>query len=184
MCFRIFTFLHFWTFVPETFFFNSAINMKISIFACVLLISAVMISVDGETPAEKFKRQHINKDMDPKRCDAVIKERKIHQNNRAFCKKENTFISASYGEVKKVCEKEGEPYPNDRNLRISLNSFRVVNCKCKDNMRPPNCGCKGSRPNLRIVIACDNNDNPVHYEEGLYITSLNETKLLIPDGSE
>ncbi|KAF1388644.1 hypothetical protein PFLUV_G00092440 [Perca fluviatilis] len=61
-------FLHFYIF-GFLYSFNSAINMKMSVFARVLLISAVVISVDGETPADKFKRQHINKDMDPKRCD-------------------------------------------------------------------------------------------------------------------
>uniref|UniRef100_A0A8C9Z0D4 Ribonuclease A-domain domain-containing protein n=1 Tax=Sander lucioperca TaxID=283035 RepID=A0A8C9Z0D4_SANLU len=119
---------------------------------------------------QNFINQHINQNMDPNSCDGVIKQRKISKAYSNKCKKENTFISATYGEVTKVCGDEGEPYEiNNRSLRISREKFTVVNCKCNDNLTFDYCGCKGSRPNLRIVIDCDNNGNPVHYQEGVNI---------------
>ncbi|XP_031167083.1 ribonuclease-like 3 [Sander lucioperca] len=107
--------------------------------------------------------------MNRKSCDAVIKQRKISETNSKKCKKENTFISASYGIVQKICGDEGEPYPGNQNLRISLKKFRVVNCKCNKNKSLPHCKCRGSDANLRIVISCDNKGNPVHYEKGVKI---------------
>ncbi|XP_035862503.1 ribonuclease-like 3 [Sander lucioperca] len=144
--------------------------MKISIFVGVLLLSAAVLSVDGLDPrVQKFINQHINQNMAPNRCDAMITQKKISQTNSNRCKEVNTFISATYAAVKPVCRDGGSPYGTGGNLRISHDKFRVVNCECNVNLRLPNCDCRGSSGNKRIVIGCDDTGNPVHYEEGVYI---------------
>ncbi|XP_035862012.1 ribonuclease pancreatic gamma-type-like isoform X2 [Sander lucioperca] len=158
---------------------EETINMKISIFAGVLLLSAAVISVDvlsvdgEETPVEKFKRQHIYQNMAPNRCQAVITERDIKDVKTNKCKEKNTFIDASYDKVKKVCGDEGEPIKiGNKILRISRENFnfRVVDCKCNENNYFPKCDCSGSSGNKRIVIDCDQNKNPDHYERSYPIT--------------
>ncbi|KAA8595348.1 hypothetical protein FQN60_012483 [Etheostoma spectabile] len=86
----------------------SWMNMKISIFAGVLLISAVVLSVDGETPAERFEKQHIHPKMKAAGCTAVMaaKSRQINRPGDE-CKKFNTFIKATLAEVKPICGNEG-----------------------------------------------------------------------------
>ncbi|KAF1388651.1 hypothetical protein PFLUV_G00092510 [Perca fluviatilis] len=168
---RNFTFLHFWTFVPETFTANSSINMKISIFACVLLLSAaVLCQYRRETPAEKFNRQHIHQGMAVGECTQVIAKKRIvtpptQVNPRISCKGFNTFITGNVNAVPAVCAGGGRPYGNN-GMTISNARFPIVDCNLV-NQNPPavpyNCRYGNGVPSTkRIIVRCENNE-PVHF---------------------
>uniref|UniRef100_A0A8C9ZM50 Ribonuclease A-domain domain-containing protein n=1 Tax=Sander lucioperca TaxID=283035 RepID=A0A8C9ZM50_SANLU len=107
--------------------------MKISVFAGVLLISAPVISMDEEeTPAAKFKRQHINEEMNFHDCKKVMNDRGITDYN-GNCKLTNTFIKASIETVREICKTGGQECfnknkPDVRNLRKSSAPFDIVEC--------------------------------------------------------
>uniref|UniRef100_A0A3Q2DVA6 Ribonuclease A-domain domain-containing protein n=1 Tax=Cyprinodon variegatus TaxID=28743 RepID=A0A3Q2DVA6_CYPVA len=94
-------------------------------------------------------------------CDAVITSRQISQTGSNLCKETNTFIRATVGLVKPVCERAGEPY---RGMRRSLQPFDVVVCTLKNQgARLPHCQYRGAIRTRRIAIQCEQG-LPVHYD--------------------
>ncbi|XP_039662057.1 angiogenin-like [Perca fluviatilis] len=169
LCSLDFTFLYFWTFVPETFSTKSSINMKISIFAGVLLISAAVLSVDGQSWAE-FQNKHIKEWMTAGQCTQVMRAKRIvnpptQVNPRISCKTFNTFIiTEDVNAVRAICGRGGAPYGNS--MRISTATFPIVDCNLV-NQNPPavpyNCRYNGvPRYNRRIIVRCENGE-PVHF---------------------
>ncbi|XP_078101385.1 ribonuclease pancreatic-like [Sander vitreus] len=143
--------------------------MKISIFSGVLLISAALISVDGQTWAQ-FQNKHINAGMTAVQCTQVIAARRIvnpptQVNPRISCKGINTFITGNVNAVRAICA-VGGGVPHGNGMTISNANFPIVDCKLvKKNPPavPPHCQYNGvTRNNRRIIVRCDNG-NPVHF---------------------
>uniref|UniRef100_A0A8D0D4Y3 Ribonuclease A-domain domain-containing protein n=2 Tax=Sander lucioperca TaxID=283035 RepID=A0A8D0D4Y3_SANLU len=144
--------------------------MKISIFADVLLISAALISVDGQSWTQ-FLNKHIKDWMTAGQCSTVIAARRIVQpptqvNPRISCKTFNTFISTDdVNAVRAICGRGGMPHGNN-GMRISTASFPVVDCNLvfqNPPAVPPHCQYKGvARNNRRIIVRCENGE-PVHF---------------------
>uniref|UniRef100_A0A8C9ZF93 Ribonuclease A-domain domain-containing protein n=1 Tax=Sander lucioperca TaxID=283035 RepID=A0A8C9ZF93_SANLU len=134
--------------------------MKISIFAGVLLISAALISVDGQT-WDWFQHKHINAGMTSGQCTMVIAARGI-VDPHGGCKGLNTFITGSVNNIPFICSPVGgTPYYG---YRISYATFPIVDCYLVNpNAVPPYCQYNGVGPNnRRIIIAC-RNGQPVHF---------------------
>ncbi|XP_023253908.1 uncharacterized protein LOC111648290 [Seriola lalandi dorsalis] len=79
-------------------------------FACLLLLSATVLSQDVSDRYRKFIAQHINGQMSVNRCDDEIRNRHITKTDSNECKETNTFIRATTNIVKSICERAGEPY--------------------------------------------------------------------------
>ncbi|KAF1388611.1 hypothetical protein PFLUV_G00092090 [Perca fluviatilis] len=148
---------------------RSSINMKISIFAGVLLISAAVLSVDGQSWAE-FQNKHIKEWMTAGQCTQVMRAKRIvnpptQVNPRISCKTFNTFIiTEDVNAVRAICGRGGAPYGNS--MRISTATFPIVDCNLV-NQNPPavpyNCRYNGvPRYNRRIIVRCENGE-PVHF---------------------
>uniref|UniRef100_A0A8C9ZJB4 Ribonuclease A-domain domain-containing protein n=1 Tax=Sander lucioperca TaxID=283035 RepID=A0A8C9ZJB4_SANLU len=139
------------------------INMKISIFAGVLLISAALISVDGEeTPAEKFEREHIiTQIMTVGQCTKFINEKHVEV-NRA-CKPEHTFIhTTTSAAVNAICDGTvGQSV-----AKVSTVPFNIVVCKLKSGQHP-NCVYEIEDYNRYIVVPCDVKGDPVLFDRFL-----------------
>ncbi|TDH11179.1 hypothetical protein EPR50_G00058110 [Perca flavescens] len=169
LCSLDFTFLYFWTFVPETFSTKSSINMKISIFAGVLLISAAVLSVDGQSWTQ-FQNKHIKDRMTSDECTTAMRARRIvnpptQVNPRFSCKTFNTFIrTQDVNAVRAICGRGGEPYGYD--MRISTTSFPIIDCNLVNQYPPavpPNCQYNGVvHYNRKIIVRCEYGE-PVHF---------------------
>ncbi|XP_078101036.1 ribonuclease pancreatic-like [Sander vitreus] len=143
--------------------------MKISIFSGVLLISAALISVDGQTWAQ-FQNKHINAGMTAVQCTQVIKARGI-VNPRNSCKVFNTFITGNVTAVRAICGKGGGVPHGNNGMRISTARFIIVDCKLVNQNPPavpPHCQYNGvTRDNRRIIVTCKNS-KPVHFNGSKY----------------
>uniref|UniRef100_A0A8D0D6D5 Ribonuclease A-domain domain-containing protein n=1 Tax=Sander lucioperca TaxID=283035 RepID=A0A8D0D6D5_SANLU len=133
------------------------INMKISIFAGVLLISAALISVKRvqqqrkESAVEKFERQHIKVDMNNNGCTEAMRNKRFKEKN-GNCN-DGRNIGGNY-------------------YKSNKNTFNVVVCSGANGKYP--CVSNSSAiNNVYIVTECDGNREPVHF-----------SNLLLPDGSE
>uniref|UniRef100_A0A8C9XAV8 Ribonuclease A-domain domain-containing protein n=1 Tax=Sander lucioperca TaxID=283035 RepID=A0A8C9XAV8_SANLU len=124
--------------------------MKISIFAGVLLISAAVIFVDGQSWSE-FYNKHINAGMTDGQCTDVMR------------KPFNTFITGNVDAVQAVCGEGGAPYGNG--YVISYDYFKIVDCYLVHQNPPavpPNCYYRGDESERRIIVRCENGE-PVHF---------------------
>ncbi|XP_032364805.1 ribonuclease-like 3, partial [Etheostoma spectabile] len=139
------------------------INMKSSIFAGVLLLSAAVLSVDGETGVQRFKRQHMNRWMSSQGCTFEIRSNRI-MNDDGSCKKRNTFINDYYDNVKAICSRGQK---KGGNLYQSNKLFSIVQCTLQSGTRFPDCEYRNDSPTTRkkIVIGCNDYQQPVHFEE-------------------
>uniref|UniRef100_A0A3Q3K5K8 Ribonuclease A-domain domain-containing protein n=1 Tax=Monopterus albus TaxID=43700 RepID=A0A3Q3K5K8_MONAL len=117
---------------------------------------------------DKFKNQHIDKDMSPEKCDKVISEKGI-KDAKTNCKNINTFILATIDEVKPICGSAGEPY-KDKGLTLSTKPFKIVVCKLQPQ---GDCKYNGQSLTKRIVIACEK-DFPVHYDHDIDYIDINK----------
>ncbi|XP_034722250.1 ribonuclease pancreatic-like [Etheostoma cragini] len=137
--------------------------MKSSIFAGVLLLSAALVSVDGQSWAA-FQRKHVNAGMTHIKCTEVIKARTIvDPPNR--CKVINTFITYDVNAVLAVCAGGGTPYGNG--YTISNATFPIIDCTQQNQNQvppvvPPNCLYNGTASTKRIIVRCENK-KPVHF---------------------
>lgn len=105
--------------------------------------------------------------MTENKCDEVINKLKISETDSKACKEMNTFILATTNLIKPVCDKAGEPYKGNANLRISTKPFPVINCRAKkEGKRLPNCMYRGKKATVHIVIGCEEGF-PVHYDTGV-----------------
>ncbi|XP_032398691.1 angiogenin isoform X1 [Etheostoma spectabile] len=148
---------------------EETINMKISIFAGVLLLSAAVLSVDGQSWVQ-FQNKHINDGMTAGQCTAEIAARRIVtpptlNNPRNSCKVFNTFINTrNVNAVLDVCVGGGTPHRNG--FRISTATFSLIDCNLVNQVPPAvpyNCRYNGvARNNRRIIVRCENGQ-PVHF---------------------
>uniref|UniRef100_A0A8C9ZDY2 Ribonuclease A-domain domain-containing protein n=1 Tax=Sander lucioperca TaxID=283035 RepID=A0A8C9ZDY2_SANLU len=140
--------------------------MKISIFAGVLLISAALISVDGQSWAQ-FQIKHINAGMTAGQCSTVIAARRIVQPptqvNQGFsCKTLNTFITGNVNAVRAICAAGGGTNIGGNYYKSNKNTFNVVVCSGANGKYP--CVYNSSAiNNVYIVTECDGNREPVHF---------------------
>ncbi|XP_059215195.1 ribonuclease-like 3 [Centropristis striata] len=131
--------------------------------ACLLLLSATVLSQDANPGYIKFINQHINGQMRADRCDHVIRTRQITKTDSNECKETNTFIRATTNLVKPVCGLAGEPYGQ---LTKSLRPFDIVVCTLKSQGRYPNCQYRGQARTRKIAFRCENG-LPVHYDRDI-----------------
>ncbi|XP_078101382.1 ribonuclease pancreatic-like, partial [Sander vitreus] len=149
------------------------INMKISIFAGVLLLSAAVLSMDGDKvkhDVKWFTNQHIIEEMNEIDCTNVIKGREIMKDD-GRCKWSNSFIIAPLEAVTAVCQTPA--LKAGSNLHESETTFDLVDCKqtmesARNKDKPPNCVYKKGelKKKKKIVIGCDKY-GPVHLEKFL-----------------
>ncbi|KAG5853199.1 hypothetical protein ANANG_G00070530 [Anguilla anguilla] len=137
-------------------------------FSLLFLILAITCTVIAQdTPYKKFITQHYKNGMAVKDCNnkmGIINKGYNHNH----CKEVNSVISTSTTNlINAVCDKAGEPYtmPNGRVLRRSTQPFRVITATRGGSDLPP-CDYKGSDSMRNIVIDCNKDKLPVHYEEG------------------
>uniref|UniRef100_A0A3P9HU44 Ribonuclease A-domain domain-containing protein n=1 Tax=Oryzias latipes TaxID=8090 RepID=A0A3P9HU44_ORYLA len=145
--------------------------MKI-LLSCLLIL---MLFADSSLATyESFFRKHIDKDMTDmvtmvnNKCDSVIKDKNIYDNNN--CKRINTFIASDLAEVEKICTSEGTLNSQSQMMQ-SKKMFTLINCKLKDNnAKKPNCQYEGILlTNRKLLVQCDNNNRPVHFGENSFI---------------
>uniref|UniRef100_A0A8C9XEU1 Ribonuclease A-domain domain-containing protein n=1 Tax=Sander lucioperca TaxID=283035 RepID=A0A8C9XEU1_SANLU len=104
------------------------INIKISIFAGVLLISAAVISVDGQSWNE-FYNKHFNPGMPPGDCTREIKVRGINRpESNIPCRPINTFLTGNANAVEDICRGVQNA------MRVSGPIFSIVDFKCEDGL--------------------------------------------------
>lgn len=144
-------------------------TMRIQV-VCLLLVllSAAVLSLDKKKPNryQKFKNQHINKEMSPCECNKVMQGRKINAIKPKRCKTTNTFVLSDAESVKAICLDQGEPFPG--NLTKSLKRFDIVVCEWDQMTTPPtNCSYNGRQlENKNIIIKCVKG-LPVHYDQDI-----------------
>ncbi|XP_028661659.1 uncharacterized protein LOC114654948 [Erpetoichthys calabaricus] len=113
-----------------------------------------------------FKRKHMASESAQGSdyfCINEIRNRNITIRGR--CKEKNTFIFADIARVIKVCT-NGESLKK-RDLFKSKERFRITDCSYTGNPQPV-CQYKAINYNQRyIVLGCDNNKKPIHFEESL-----------------
>ncbi|XP_056239181.1 angiogenin-like [Seriola aureovittata] len=133
-------------------------------FACLLLLSATVLSQDVSDRYRKFIAQHINGQMSVNRCDDEIRNRHITKTDSNECKETNTFIRATTNIVKSICERAGEPYGQ---MTKSLQPFDIVVCSLRNQQgRHPRCQYRGQARTRRIAIRCEQG-LPVHFDRDI-----------------
>ncbi|XP_029958495.1 ribonuclease-like 3 [Salarias fasciatus] len=133
----------------------------------VLLAASVLSKDENLRPTyDKFKNQHINKQMNTSDCDDVMRKREIfvRKNKRNACKPVNTFILADESKVKSVCEKGTRQGKFVKSKAV----FNLIACKLTNKKtKYPKCKYEGTKlSKKKILIKCINN-YPVHYERDL-----------------
>nr|XP_046261686.1 ribonuclease-like 3 [Scatophagus argus] len=131
--------------------------------ACLLLLSATVFSQDASVSLryEKFRNQHVNGQMSVTRCDHEIRTRRITKTNSNECKETNTFIRATAGTIRSICQRAGEPYGE---MTKSLQPFDIVVCTLRNQQaRQPHCQYRGQARTRRIAIKCEQGF-PVHFD--------------------
>ncbi|KAK2811890.1 hypothetical protein Q5P01_000138 [Channa striata] len=109
---------------------------------------------------EKFRRQHIDKDMTEQKCDSVILKNNI-SNADKNCKEINTFILAGEDEVKAICKGVKDE------MIQSQKEFNIVDCKLTNvGAKFPDCKYEGTRLTKKVEVKCEE-ELPVHYEKHL-----------------
>ncbi|XP_039667393.1 ribonuclease pancreatic-like [Perca fluviatilis] len=144
------------------------LNMKISMFAGVLLLSAAVLSMEKgdkvKHDVDWFTKQHIGKEMQKDDCINVIKGREIKKDD-GRCKWSNTFIRAPLEDVKAVCQ-TGKRVGN---YYQSTTPFDLIDCQQTKEMAAKKelpCEYNGEFKAERfIVIGCDKYGSPVHFQE-------------------
>uniref|UniRef100_A0A8C9ZJC3 Ribonuclease A-domain domain-containing protein n=1 Tax=Sander lucioperca TaxID=283035 RepID=A0A8C9ZJC3_SANLU len=151
--------------------------MKISIFAGVLLISAALIFLGPDTAdATSFDTRHVNMGMKADQCTAVMNEgiRRLNQAN-TFCKSTNTFLTGDNAyHTGTICRsgERGKVWPQNHNLRISLDIYPLVECNLKNKgAKYPDCDYTGvAYTNRTIIVSCTSDKGggvPFHIEGNL-----------------
>ncbi|KAF3688507.1 Ribonuclease-like 3 [Channa argus] len=107
---------------------------------------------------EKFKIQHIKKDMTENECGSELYKRKINK-NQYRCKKINTFILADEQDVKDICKDQIS------GMVQSTQKFDIVVCelKKKESIKSK-CNYQGERLTNRVVEVTCEGGFPVHYQ--------------------
>ncbi|XP_005726648.1 angiogenin-like [Pundamilia nyererei] len=129
----------------------------------VLLLSATVLCVNANISEryQKFINQHIFQRMSVDRCTSVIASRRIKTADNE-CKETNTFIRATTGLVKPICDHAGEPYGE---MTKSTKPFDIVVCKLKGG-RPGHCEYRGNSYTRKIAIRCEQG-LPVHFDRDI-----------------
>ncbi|XP_028559946.2 angiogenin-2-like [Podarcis muralis] len=133
------------------------------------LVSVLALGAYCETPYEKFLRQHYDNpksSVGKQYCDVMMKRRGL---DKPACKEVNTFIHGTKNNIKSVCTASGgKDYGNG--LRIALRPFTVTTCKHKGGSTRPPCKYSDNKSSRYIVIACNQNNEPVHFDESIIVT--------------
>ncbi|KAM4710674.1 ribonuclease-like [Anableps anableps] len=127
---------------------------------CMNTTSMSEVEKDTRERYNTFKRQHVDKKMTAQKCTAVMKQKRIYDNNS--CKKINTFILADAKEVKSICDDQGV-YNNESHYTESKRKFRVVVCRTKKQARKPKCEYTGKLLTNRVIVVSCQDGLPVHY---------------------
>ncbi|XP_031167192.1 angiogenin-2-like [Sander lucioperca] len=129
------------------------INMKISIFAGVLLISAALMFLGPET-ADAQNNNMVIGQMNPADCTQMMNER-FNIDNQKDCRNFQRFVIGNFEAVRVIC--------GDRTRAIT-SFFKVVECTFVEgkSLKPP-CVYKGKATNKRIAVKCVNG-NPTNFE--------------------
>uniref|UniRef100_A0A3P9M973 Ribonuclease A-domain domain-containing protein n=1 Tax=Oryzias latipes TaxID=8090 RepID=A0A3P9M973_ORYLA len=112
---------------------------------------------------EMFCRQHIDKDMTENKCEEMIRDKNIYDDDNIHCKDTNTFIVDDPARVKRICNGEGKTFGKNK-ITKSTNKFTIVKCELKiKGARKPNCTYNGRLLTYRYLeVDCENN-LPVHF---------------------
>lgn len=131
----------------------------------LLVLGWVQPSLDRESPAKKFERQHMDphgsSNHSPTYCNQMMKRRNIS------CKRMNTFIHEPLADVQAVCfqERANCKDPQMDNCYKSSSVMHITDCKLKPKTTHPNCEYLTSRHQKHIIVACAGNPYvPVHYD--------------------
>ncbi|MBN3325439.1 ANG4 protein, partial [Atractosteus spatula] len=136
----------------------------------LLLVVVIVVPVLGrcpppanETPYQKFLRQHYHRGgMSVKDCNTEMSQRCMDNP----CKEKNSFIiDATKKLIQEVCDKGGMPVGGD--LRQSTSPFQVLTCKHKGGSTRPPCEYSGVKSSRYIVIGCNAEKFPVHFDESI-----------------
>uniref|UniRef100_A0A671XYL3 Ribonuclease A-domain domain-containing protein n=1 Tax=Sparus aurata TaxID=8175 RepID=A0A671XYL3_SPAAU len=113
----------------------------------------------------KFRNRHVGQ-VSVNRCDSEMGRRGLTTvPGSNLCRDTNTFIGASAGRIRDVCERAGAPY--DGRFRSSLQPFPITVCNLRNqNARQPHCQYRGRTDTRYIVIEC-NQGSPVHFVRDL-----------------
>ncbi|XP_028571948.2 angiogenin-2-like [Podarcis muralis] len=132
------------------------------------LVSVLALGAYCETPYEKFLRQHYDNpksSVGKQYCDVMMKRRGL---DKPACKEVNSFIHGTKNNIIAVCTASGgKDY--GKGLRISLRPFTVTTCKHKGGSTRPPCKYSDNKSSRYIVIACNQDGKPVHFDESLIV---------------
>ncbi|XP_034991791.2 angiogenin-like [Zootoca vivipara] len=132
------------------------------------LVSVLALGAYCAPSHQTFLKQHYDypkSSVGNKYCDVMMKRRGLDRP----CKDVNTFIHDTMNNIKAVCtESGGKDYGNG--LRIALRPFTVTTCKHKGGSTRPPCKYSDNKSSRYIVIACNQNKEPVHFDESIIVT--------------
>nr|P00686.1 RecName: Full=Ribonuclease pancreatic; AltName: Full=RNase 1; AltName: Full=RNase A [Osphranter rufus] len=119
-----------------------------------------------ETPAEKFQRQHMDTEhstaSSSNYCNLMMKARDMTSGR---CKPLNTFIHEPKSVVDAVCHQENVTCKNGRTNCYKSNSrLSITNCRQTGASKYPNCQYETSNLNKQIIVACEGQYVPVHFD--------------------
>lgn len=133
----------------------------------VLLLGWVQPSLDRESAAQKFQRQHMDPDgssiNSPTYCNQMMKRRDM---TNGSCKPVNTFVHEPLADVQAVCSQENVTCKNRKsNCYKSSSALHITDCHLKGNSKYPNCDYKTTQYQKHIIVACEGNPYvPVHFD--------------------
>ncbi|XP_037740650.1 angiogenin-2 [Chelonia mydas] len=146
----------------------------------LLLLAAALVLLGAPATAdqyEKFLLQHVDANptgRDDKYCTKqmrhILKELwKLHPNpERKVCKDPNTFIHANSNAIRAICTDEGGTDYRTKSgqiMRQSRDGFQVTTCNRPRGKPINNCRYRAAADFRTIVIACNAQGFPVHFEE-------------------
>ncbi|XP_006264765.3 angiogenin-4 [Alligator mississippiensis] len=139
--------------------------------------SALLLVVSAnQQQYERFLLQHVHcnpRGRDDAYCNRQMRymlredRRRDPNPGKKICKEINTFIHETKDAIRAVCQGGGSEYVtrSGQVMHRSFSSFQVTTCRFHGGKPLENCRYRASRDSRRIVIACDEDRNPVHFEE-------------------
>uniref|UniRef100_A0A670KCI5 Ribonuclease A-domain domain-containing protein n=1 Tax=Podarcis muralis TaxID=64176 RepID=A0A670KCI5_PODMU len=122
----------------------------------LVLLSWMVLGTEAAWDFQSFKH------------DIVMFMMKRRGLDKPACKEVNTFIHGTKNNIIAVCTASGgKDY--GKGLRISLRPFTVTTCKHKGGSTRPPCKYSDNKSSRYIVIACNQDGKPVHFDESLIV---------------
>ncbi|KAH1182474.1 angiogenin-like [Mauremys mutica] len=153
--------------------------LKMTPVLLLLLASALVLlgASANQDQYERFLLQHF--DANPKGrndhyCDSRMrymmgKDKKRDRNReQKVCKDPNTFIHENSNDIKAICTSHGgRNYvtKTGQAMRQSLRPFQITTCTWHGGKPLDKCEYRATRDSRMIVIACDEHEHPVHFDE-------------------